>query len=35
MEAVLLIKYYFSKKTDLSLLLPQGFEKTFVHESKC
>ena len=35
MKAVLLIKYYFSKKTDLSLPLPQGFEKTSVRESKC
>ena len=34
MKFVLFISYYFSKKTDLCLPLPQTFEKTFAHESK-
>ena len=28
------ISYYFSRKADISLPLPQRFEKTFAHESK-
>ena len=28
------ISYYFSRKTDQCLLLPQRFEKIFSHESK-
>ena len=34
MKLALFISYYFSRKTDLCLPLPQRFEKTFAHESK-
>ena len=34
MKLVLFISYYFSKRTDIRIPLPQRFEKIFPHESK-
>ena len=31
---LMFISYYFSRKTDLCIPLPQRFEKTFADESK-